>query len=507
MGIDVKEEDRNLAFCSYTILEDSPDVLVVPDATLDERFKNNPYVSGPASIRFYAGAALIVNSQKIGSFCVIDMVPHLDFGMDEKRNLLDISASISQLIDQRRSHYLELEKEKTVMTLAATQSLKIPEMITNLCFQSMVKAYESCTLESSWAEESGLIALQVKEFLDSLTNLLNSLEMVTTLTTAIPFYSDKEITSSLVKKMSVLNTLQQDNTDNFLERIVNRLQLSLPNTRINCTNCSSIKNKTALERVIETHYNAISYLIYTALLFPPSNILSIDIQITFRKSEYESLTDLPDFVSVVIIYKWEEKLSRRTKDIITQETNSTMERLKKILTDSVLQAIHGRCTISDKDFLKYLIPAKALDLNQSPQKEKRIAQFFRNTLTRMTSTNIKSTSLGGNESAIVEDQLALRRAEYDDDMLIDSDNEMDETREVSISPIKHSMVTKQDKNFNDKPLSVLVIEDTLSTQKLVKRWLVRNKCIVDCAENGLIGFNLLKNKVYDLVVLDFLMVS
>ena len=74
VGLDATETDRNLAFCSYTILNSDP--LVVSNVTEDERFKNNPLVTSEPNIRFYAGTPLI-NSDgfALGSLCVIDRTP------------------------------------------------------------------------------------------------------------------------------------------------------------------------------------------------------------------------------------------------------------------------------------------------------------------------------------------------------------------------------------------------------------------------------------------------
>ena len=77
-GLEFREVLRDASFCGHAIFERQP--LVVSDALQDERFADNPYVTGFPGVRFYAGHPLILsNSYCVGTLCILDVRPrHFD---------------------------------------------------------------------------------------------------------------------------------------------------------------------------------------------------------------------------------------------------------------------------------------------------------------------------------------------------------------------------------------------------------------------------------------------
>jgi signal transduction histidine kinase len=73
-GLKVDHTSRSVSFCAHAILRD--DIFLIQDATTDERFKDNPLVTGPPFIRFYAGKPIhSPDSYRIGTLCVISDRP------------------------------------------------------------------------------------------------------------------------------------------------------------------------------------------------------------------------------------------------------------------------------------------------------------------------------------------------------------------------------------------------------------------------------------------------
>lgn len=102
-GVNVRETEREIAFCDYTIRDEA--VMVVHDARQDVRFRDNPLVTGEPYIRFYAGAPLTVsNGTNLGSLCVIDTEPRASFGELQKQQLTHLAAVVVDALELRLSH-------------------------------------------------------------------------------------------------------------------------------------------------------------------------------------------------------------------------------------------------------------------------------------------------------------------------------------------------------------------------------------------------------------------
>jgi GAF domain-containing protein len=102
VGLGIRETERDVAFCGYTILGD--EMMVVPDATRDVRFANNRLVIDEPGVRFYAGVP--VRSREglnLGAVCVIDRQPRQGLLEHQRLALEAIARQASTLLELRRT--------------------------------------------------------------------------------------------------------------------------------------------------------------------------------------------------------------------------------------------------------------------------------------------------------------------------------------------------------------------------------------------------------------------
>ncbi len=101
VGLGVRQTPIATSICAHAILQ--PQLLEVPDTTLDSRFSTNPLVIGPPFLRFYAGAPLRTpDGHQLGTVCVLDHRPRrLD--SEQRDALLALARQTMALMELRRA--------------------------------------------------------------------------------------------------------------------------------------------------------------------------------------------------------------------------------------------------------------------------------------------------------------------------------------------------------------------------------------------------------------------
>lgn len=119
-GLGVSETSREVSFCGHAIVNEQ--ILMIPDASSDERFADNPLVTGAPHIRFYAGCPLRMgDGSNVGTLCLIDTRPRtLDAG--DRELLRDLACMAEQEIEAVQTatidHLTQVANRRGFETLA-----------------------------------------------------------------------------------------------------------------------------------------------------------------------------------------------------------------------------------------------------------------------------------------------------------------------------------------------------------------------------------------------------
>lgn len=136
-GVEFEVMPRETSFCQYAIEQSG--VFIIPDASKDSRFDDNPLVQSDLHVRFYAGAPLTLsNGAKLGTLCLFDLEPN---------NLTDAQQTVLMLLSRQATSFMELElgreelkrqitekeeKNQLLMKIASLQSHQIRQPLTSI---------------------------------------------------------------------------------------------------------------------------------------------------------------------------------------------------------------------------------------------------------------------------------------------------------------------------------------------------------------------------------------
>lgn len=123
VGLAIPEIPRAVSFCAHAITGN--DILLVPDASADERFADNPLVTAEPHLRFYAGVPLVTpEGQAVGTLCVIDTVPR-QLDQTQQDALIRLGRQAVALLEARPDSKTEKGQSQQARQQAELQRLAI----------------------------------------------------------------------------------------------------------------------------------------------------------------------------------------------------------------------------------------------------------------------------------------------------------------------------------------------------------------------------------------------
>jgi len=157
IGLPEPETARSIAFCSHAIAQTS--IFIVPDALKDDRFRDNPQVTGVPHIRFYAGATLLArDGHALGTLCVIDRRPRkLTAAQTEALGALqrqvEAQLELRRRLAELREANANIQKLAGMMPFCSTCEFTMTIPADAAAIPAVTEGVTAMLVQKHWAEE------------------------------------------------------------------------------------------------------------------------------------------------------------------------------------------------------------------------------------------------------------------------------------------------------------------------------------------------------------------
>lgn len=137
-GVELDGVPRDVSFCSHTIVN-VPKYSCIADISKSEYFKDHMLVKHPYNFRFYAGVNIIIDSEVVGTVCVMDRKERRQssFDGDQMQNLIDLTNIVQEMMISSRNKYLAAELDTAHISLKIYAGLKYPLEAACAIFQNL----------------------------------------------------------------------------------------------------------------------------------------------------------------------------------------------------------------------------------------------------------------------------------------------------------------------------------------------------------------------------------
>ncbi len=140
VGFEATETPRSISFCAHAI--NGFEVFEIPDATKDERFADNPAVTGGPHVRFYAGAPLTApDGSNLGTLCVVDSSAR-KLEPAQIKSLKALSRIVVALLERKKTEAEYLQQTRFLSTVMGELPGLVSYLDVKFNYQFSNAAYE-----------------------------------------------------------------------------------------------------------------------------------------------------------------------------------------------------------------------------------------------------------------------------------------------------------------------------------------------------------------------------